>query len=473
MAGYFSFDPVVAIATPPDGFSAIGVIRISGAKSLELAQGAFRLLGKGSIGSMKAGRLYRAAVVDGQGKYLDEGMVVFFRSPNSYTGEDSLEFYLHGNPYTLRACVDAFITLGFRQALAGEFSFRAFRNGKLSLDQAESVSDLIHSQTEESAARALASLSGRNRDRLAAMRHLLIQSLAAVEVDIDFSDQGLSHLDYEGWAQQLERWVCDAEGVRTEFLRSRPVREGVRLALVGAPNSGKSSLFNALLGEDRSIVTATAGTTRDVVRESVRFGDLLVRLADTAGVRSTENEVEKEGIGRSLGEASLANLVLWVVDGAKFKEGSDSLLDELAHWKGRLSAGATLLCVWNKSDLVPAPLAPLAAACQKADVPIFCVSAVSGAGVGGLVSGLRRAAVGEAKEGGIDFALNNRRHFEVMGRSIAFVQQAILRARSAERFPDLLAGDLRSALESFGEISGEFSNEQVLTEIFSSFCIGK
>jgi tRNA modification GTPase len=363
----------------------------------------------------------------------------------------------------------ALLAKGARQALAGEFSFRAFRNGKVSLDQAESVADLISSQSEESSRRALSQLLGHVKPELALLKKELVDRLAEIEIDIDFSDQGLSIIDYAAWEKKLENWCSRVERIRQEFLDSQPLREGIRLALVGAPNSGKSSLFNRLLGEDRSIVNAQAGTTRDVVREALYLKGVLFRLSDTAGIRSTADSIESEGIDRSFGEVRLAQLVVWVFDATEMEE---ALEDRWAALRSHLASGAKVLAVWNKADQVAEPSSAWLSFFRGKQVPTAIVSAATGTGLPQLTDQLI-SFFQQSSSQAPDFLLSRRRHFEVLGAASEAVGQALEKVKNGEQFPDLLAIDLRMAMSKLGEITGEFSSDDLLNHIFAEFCIGK
>jgi len=362
---------------------------------------------------------------------------------------------------------------GARAALPGEFSFRAFRNGKLSLDEAESVADLIASRSEEGARRALNHLLGRPRGEIAALKKELVDRLAEVEIDIDFSDQGLSLFRHEEWAARLDAWCKKVESIREEFRKSQPLRDGIRLALVGEPNSGKSSLFNRLLGEDRSIVSKEAGTTRDVVRESIQIGGLLFRLSDTAGIRSTRNEIEAQGIERSYGEASSAHLVLWVFDGSEklpITEIERAEL-ELKAKAGMPASGAKIVAIWNKADL-GSPSKEWKSYFEKRGIPEAQVSALHGTGISSLLDTITQL-FSTKRNDQPDFWISRTRHYEVLGRAVDSIAQAVTKVRVGEHFPDLLAADLRAGLFCLGEITGEFTSDDLLNHIFSEFCIGK
>jgi tRNA modification GTPase len=460
---YFNTDTIASIVTAPNAVAAVGVIRISGPRAWAVASALLQNAPQPE--GVESHKLSRCTLVDEQSHTLDDAMFVWMKAPRSFTGEEVIELHLHGSPLLLRRAMQALQIAGARQAIAGEFSFRAFQNGKLSLDQAESVADLIASRSEEGARRALNHLLGKPRAEIASLKKELVDRLAEVEIDIDFSDQGVSIFQHEVWAKRLDAWVAKVEAIRAEFVRSQPLRDGIRLAFLGDPNCGKSSLFNRLLGEDRSIVSEQAGTTRDVVRESISVGGLLFRLSDTAGIRDTANEIEAQGIERSFGEASSAHLVLWVFDGTR----SHGSITDL---HARLRGDAKIIAVWNKADVAGKPPASWSSYFAERKIPAVSVSALKGQGIAellGAVTGLFAVHADDQP----DFWISRTRHYEVLGRASESVRQAVERVRGGEHFPDLLSADLRAALFGIGEITGEFTSDDLLNHIFAEFCIGK
>ncbi|MGZ3692820.1 MAG: tRNA uridine-5-carboxymethylaminomethyl(34) synthesis GTPase MnmE [Bdellovibrionota bacterium] len=474
-SGYFREDTIAAILTAPNAISAVGMLRVSGPDAWKIVAPLLKKMKGGAFEreSLHSHRLHHCLIHDNAGKLIDDGMFVWMENPNSFTGEEVVELHLHGNPHLLRRAMQAILHGGAAEALPGEFSFRAFRSGKISLDQAESISDLITSQSEESANRALGHLLGRAQPEISQLKQEIVNRLAEMEVDIDFSDQGLSTLDYEGWSSKLVRWNERVEKIRQEFLLSQPRREGIRLALVGAPNSGKSSLFNRLLGEDRSIVSMQAGTTRDVVREALNLKGLLFRLSDTAGIRATEDQIEAEGVDRSFGEVRVADAVLWIFDGVEeFAEQAKGLEKRWQALHSHVPKEARILAVWNKADQVDRPGPEWVRFLASKNITWVGVSAKTGYGLHDLIEKLTNFfAVSEAKQP--DFLISRSRHYEVLGRAQEAVLAAVRKVEAGERFPDLLSSDLREALSRLGEITGEFSTEDLLSHIFSEFCIGK
>lgn len=470
---YFNEDTIVAIATSPDVAAAVGVVRVSGPGAWSIVSPLLKTIDgdRFEAEGITSHRLYRCTVSKKDGVLLDDGMFVWMKSPKSYTGEDVIEFHLHGNPKILNSLVSELISCGGRPALPGEFSFRAFQNGKLTLSQAEAVSDLISTSTSFGAESALGHLLGRSKPAFEALKSRLTHFLAQVEVDIDFSDQGLSSLNYSEWAKGLEAWCNDIEKLRRRFIETIPLRDGIGLALVGIPNSGKSSLFNQLLDEERSIVSDEAGTTRDVVRESVQISGLTFRVADTAGIRKTPNRIESLGIDRSFGEMRSANLVLWVVDGlAESALSKEEIAEKWKVW-GEENQGRFLV-VWNKCDLVPEPSPEWVRLLSGLGLDWVPVSARTGHGISELKTKII-SIFSQGSAGPESFLIGRMRHFEVLGRALDAVKRTIGKVDAGEALPDLLSGDLREAISCLGEISGEFTTEDLLTHIFSEFCIGK
>ena len=459
---YFDDATIVAVITPANAVSSVGVIRVSGPVALSAARSICVFAQDHK--EVKPNYLYRCKVKDLEGRPVDDGLIVYMKAPRSFTGEDVVEIQLHGNPLILNRVVSLLLQFqNVRPANRGEFSFRAFQNGKIDLSQAEGIADLIASKTPLGAEMALAALEGGTKNRLMELKAKLLSLLAEVEVDIDFSDQGLSVLDYKRWRKELSDWVQEVSLARERFELSKPLRDGVRVALVGAPNSGKSTLFNTLLGEDRSIVSDISGTTRDVVRESFVLGNLLFRLSDTAGIRETSDAIESEGIKRSLGEIKNAHLVLLVLDGTEPAQVSSNYI------KGRLTEiaavneEARVLVVLNKADL---------SAPKIAGVDHISISAKAGSGIKALEKRVEEAFLG-SQEPGSNLEIGRARHFELLGGATKCIEEALKLLDTGNAPPDLLSSSLRGAMAALGEITGEFTSDDVLNFIFSEFCIGK
>ncbi len=444
-------DTIAAIATPP-GRGGIGIVRVSGPAAAEVAE---HLAGGLPRPRRAAFRTFRGAA----GEALDHGLVLFFPAPHSFTGEDVIELHGHGGPVVMDMLLERVLTCGVRLAQPGEFSQRAYLNGKLDLAQAEAVADLIEAGTREAAGGALRSLRGEFSRRVAELRTALIGLQAELEASIDFPDEGGEVALASPVAPRLGAVQAALEALRAQARRGSLLREGLTVVLLGQPNVGKSSLLNVLAGNDLAIVTAEPGTTRDVVREHIALAGLPVQILDTAGLRDSASAVEREGIHRAWRAAETADHVLLVVDD---RAGPGESERETLQ---RCPAGAACTVVRNKIDLSGgAPgLRPSGA------TPEIGVSALSGAGLDALRAHLS-ASAGRDAEAGVFLA--RRRHLDALERTAA----ALAAARAAlegETGEELIAEELRHAQRALGEISGKFTSEDLLGEIFASFCIGK
>ena len=441
-------ETIVAVATP-NGRGGIGVVRVSG--------GAARAIAKAMCGITPRPRQAQLTEFhEADGAMIDRGLALFFPAPHSFTGEDVLELHAHGSPVVLDALVRRVCQLGARAARAGEFSERAFLNGKLDLAQAEAVADLIAARSDAQARAAMRSLVGVFSRRVEALVQTIVRLRVEVEAAIDFSDDASESAS----VPRLERLFA-AAGEQFDALLSA-TRNGVRLTrgmhavIVGAPNVGKSSLLNALAGSDRAIVTDIPGTTRDVLRESVVFDGIELTLADTAGLRESADVVEGEGIRRARAELARADLVLVVVEhgGAQAAEAVlAGVPDNVAR-----------IVVSNKIDLAGG-----VSACSETNgVVTISLSARSGAGLDLLRDELKRIATGGQTDGA--FSARSR-HVLALDRAGAHLAAA--RSALTSTSPELMAEDLRAVQQALGEITGTFSNEDLLGAIFSTFCIGK
>ena len=438
-SGDLARDTIAAVATPP-GKGGIGVVRISGPRVPEIAHAL--------LGSLPAPRHATfASFRDAQGERIDQGIALYYAAPNSYTGEPVLELQGHGGPVVmqqlLRACLDA----GARLAEPGEFTRRAFLEGKLDLPQAEAVADLIDAASREAARSALRSLSG---DFSAAVRELLrelVELRALTEAMLDFPEEEVDRLHRDDAASRLAT-VSDAlEAVISKSRQGSLLREGIHAVLAGAPNVGKSSLLNRLAGEERAIVTPVPGTTRDSLRESIELDGVPVVLVDTAGMRPSSDEVERRGMERTQLELAGADLVLAVTEAGVSEPFADLPTD----------AETARIVVYNKLDLAPGFAAPPGA---------VAVSAKTGEGLDLLRRAILEAAGWSAT--GESVFLARERHMRALERARLHLQAAAVQ-------PDweFFAEELRLAQEAIAGITGEFSSDDLLGEIFARFCIGK
>ena len=441
-------DTIAAVATPP-GRGGIGVIRVSGPGAAGIAAA--------SVGTPPAPR---TAVLrtfrDSAGNPVDRGSVLFFPGPHSYTGEDVLELQGHGGPAVLDAVLQAVLAAGARPARPGEFTERAFLNDRLDLAQAEAVADLIEADSDAAASAALRSLEGAFSERVHALADSLTELRVYVEAAIDFSDEDIDFLREGGVLERLDGVREALSALRREAGRGAALREGLRVAIAGAPNVGKSSLLNRLAGRDTAIVTDIAGTTRDVLREAISLDGLPLHVADTAGLRETGDPVEVEGVRRARAEITDADRILLVVDDRTGPTAEDRrLLDDLP--------AERVILIRNKCDLSGASPGPDESGGLR-------LSATAGAGFEALVERLKACAGYRSPEAGGFSA--RRRHLDALDRAGAALDSGRERL-VAEQAGELLAEELRLAQEALGAITGTVSSDDLLGEIFASFCIGK
>lgn len=438
---------IVSPATPP-GIGGVAIVRISG----PMVAG----IGKAMLGSLPSPRQASFRIFrDATGERIDEGIALYFPGPASFTGEDVLELQGHGGPLLVAMLVAAAVELGARQAEPGEFSRRAFLNGKIDLAQAEAIADLVSAGSAQAARAALRSLDG----EFSALVHALVESLTTtrlhVEAAIDFPEEEVDFLSDSALETRLDDCAAQFASLRAGAGRGRLLRDGYQVVLVGPPNAGKSSLMNRLSGEDTAIVTEIAGTTRDVLRETLNIDGLIVELVDTAGLRENPERIEEEGIRRAREALAKADACLWVQDST----------DPAAQPAETVPARAALTIVRNKIDLTSEP-----AGLRSGDPPVVAVSARTGAGIDDLRAHLKATAgIGDLGEGAYTA---RQRHLDAIARADAHFasgRTALVERKAGE----LLAEELRQAQEALAEITGEFTPDDLLGRIFSEFCIGK
>lgn len=476
-------DTIFAPATVP-GTGAIAVVRLSGGRSLEVADKVVRVSGR-ALRDTEGYRIRFGTVSDEGGDVLDEVVVSVFRSPHSYTGEDSVEISCHSSRYIVSSLLRLLADAGARPALPGEFTRRAFLNGKMDLAQAEAVADVISSASAMQHRVAMTQLRGGYSAELGSLRASLLEIASLLELELDFSEEDVEFADRSRLRSLLEKARGRCSSLADSFKEGNAIRNGVPVAIIGVPNSGKSTLLNALLGDDRAIVSDVPGTTRDTVEDCCVIGGVLFRFIDTAGIRESSDVVESEGIRRALKKASQARIVLGVVDafGCGAADGDIADVSESVRAQVELILGAVdvsaqkVLILVSKSDKIEANKivnivneSVLSAGTKQYGVNVMPISAKEGFGLDKLRIELTSIASSGISEDGV--TVTNSRHAVAL-RSSADALSDVIAGLDRGTPGDLLAEDLRSALDCLGSITGEISSDEVLGEIFGRFCIGK
>lgn len=462
-------ETIAALATPP-GEGGIAVIRISGPDALRLTDRGFR--GKTSLASSKSHRAHVGDFFGPGGEPLDQVVATVFRGPTSYTGEDVVEISCHGGVLVSWRILSALISYGCRPAAPGEFTKRAFINGRMDLSQAEAVADLIHARSERSQKSSLQHLRGELATKINQFRAELIQTAGLIELELDFAEEGLELTEQQKVMNQLESTIETVSGLLSTYHTGRMVRDGVKVVLAGMPNVGKSSILNALLRQDRAIVTEVPGTTRDTIEESLFIHGLQFRIVDTAGLREAVDRVEQEGIRRSEDEIRTSDLLLVVLDSSR-PPGMEEM--ELAgRLVGDLRGSVPAIVVLNKIDLAGSANKEIE---HRARIlqpqAVVQVSALTGVGMDDLRESLFEASLsGGGGYGETGLTVTNSRHYyalEKARKSLQLARESLKSGASGE----FISVDLRAALDALGEITGAVTTDNILNEIFANFCIGK
>ncbi|MCI8436578.1 MAG: tRNA uridine-5-carboxymethylaminomethyl(34) synthesis GTPase MnmE [Lawsonibacter sp.] len=458
-------DTIAAMSTPP-GAGAIGILRLSGQSAVSIAETCFKPLGHSGLRDHKPRELVYGDLLDSGGQPIDRVLCTYSLGPSSYTGEDTAEFHCHGSPMVLTLGLEALFAAGARQAGAGEFTRRAFLNGRLDLAQAEAVGDLLEAQSREGARHAAGQLAGALSRRIGDIYSALVDVMAHFHAVLDYPDEDIDPFRLE----QLDAALSVQEGELNALLascgRAKLLKDGAACAIVGRPNAGKSSLLNAMVGYDRAIVTDIPGTTRDTVEERVELGGVLLRLIDTAGLREAEDTAERLGVERSRQAMERAELILAVMDGAGEFTREDREALELA-----ASSGKPWIWIASKRDLT-GPTALWTAGWEgNAPAATVSLSARTGEGLEALeraVSALYPAP--PASQAGA--LLTNARQAEAAGRAREAVRRGAA-ALEAGMPPDAVVADVEEAMSALGELTGRTVREDVTARIFARFCVGK
>ncbi len=459
----FTDDTIAAISTPL-GEGGIGIVRLSGKDSIQIADSVFLSPKNKTLTGSKSHRVLYGHIFDPQsGLNIDEVLITVMRAPHSYTREDIIEINCHGGMITLRKTLELVLQHGARLAEPGEFTKRAFLNGRLDLSRAEAVLDLIRSKTDESRRIALEQLQGGLFSKITSLRDGLTDVCVRIEAHIDFPEDEIETASRQELSDAMRLVKNDLHGLLKTYEEAKFFREGLSTAIVGRPNVGKSSLLNALLQRDRAIVTETPGTTRDVLEEYLNIKGLPLRIMDTAGIRQVEDLAEKEGVRRSIKSIENADLVIAIFDGSEPLRKEDFEVMEKVKNKNTIY-------ILNKSDL------PVIADRNSSLVPhpssFLRISATRGDGIEELKDKIVDSCLKDWKEEREGLVISNLRHKTSIGHAAVSLEKA-MKALTEDQPLEIIAIELRNSLDSLGEIVGAVTTEDILNKIFSDFCIGK
>ncbi|WP_029520422.1 tRNA uridine-5-carboxymethylaminomethyl(34) synthesis GTPase MnmE [Persephonella sp. IF05-L8] len=445
-------DTIVANATPLIP-SAVGIIRISGEKAFDIGKKLFPLKKE-----PQERKVYFGNIVDRKGNVIDEGLIVFFKAPRSFTGEDVVEIYPHGSVPVIRRIISEAIALGARMAQPGEFTKRAFFNGKIDLTQAEAIADLIEAKTEKASQAAVNLLEGKLSKQVKQLRNSLLEIVSLIEAELNFPED-VEEIDFNRVIQTLKNVISQIEKLMATYKKGERIREGIKLAIVGRPNVGKSSLFNALVGYERAIVSEYQGTTRDFIEESFSIQGIPVKLLDTAGIRETQDKIEKIGIEKALEKIQEADIVLFVFDASEGITEEDLKIYQLVKDKNPIIVG-------NKSDLI------LDKSSQKYYFKdIIFVSSKTQENLNKLEEKILQT-LNLIEDSDTDIYINLR-HYEALKKAKQILQEVLNNIENYRDHKEILMLELTEAEKYLEEITGEITTEDVLGNIFSKFCIGK
>lgn len=459
-------ETIVALATP-SGAGAIAIIRMSGKDAISIAAEVFQSVSGKNIATQKTHTIHLGTIVDGT-KIYDQVLVSIFKNPNSYTGEDVIEISCHGSTFIQQQIIQLLLRKGCRMAQAGEFTLRAFLNGKLDLSQAEAVADLISSDNEASHQIAMQQMRGGFSNELSKLREELLNFASLIELELDFAEEDVAFADRTQFNDLLNRIEFVLKRLIDSFAVGNVIKNGIPVAIVGEPNVGKSTLLNALLNEERAIVSEIAGTTRDTIEDELVIGGIGFRFIDTAGIRETIDVVESIGIKKTFEKIEQAQVVLFLVDSSQLSDNSlESLKSEIEQIKNKYPL-KTLLVIFNKMDLMTTELVENI----KSEIPnSILISAKNKTGIDNLKNQLL-SLVNTGALRNNETIITNTRHYDSLLKALEEISKVKYGIQT--NLPsDLMAIDIRQALYYFGEITGEVTNDELLGNIFANFCIGK
>ncbi len=456
-----STDTIIALSTPP-GIGAIAVIRVSGGEAIAIAEGIFQPIQEKKLSDQKSHTIHLGYIADKQ-HIIDKVLVSLFKGPNSYTGEDVIEISCHGSRYIQQEIIALFIRNGCRLAHAGEFTLRAFLNGKMDLSQAEAVADLISSENEASHSLAMQQMRGGISNEIKKLRDELTDFASLIELELDFSGEDVEFADTARLKELVTKIQNLLRNLLDSFALGNAVKHGIPVAIIGEPNVGKSTLLNALLNEERAIVSEIPGTTRDAIEDEISIKGVGFRFIDTAGIRETKDHVEGIGIKKTYEKIGKADLVLYLSEYQISTEDSKEELEQLA----AQYPDKKIVHIITKFDLAKSSDGTL----PSANSTSMYISAKTGKGIQELKETLY-ALVVEGELGADRTLLTNSRHYEALQHALTAIN-SVEKGLSDEVSGDLLAVDIRQALHHMGEITGEITTEDLLGNIFANFCIGK
>jgi tRNA modification GTPase len=446
-------DVIAALATPV-GEGAISIIRISGNGAIEKVDSIFD--GKIKLTDAKTHTLHYGNILNNNSRIIDDVLVSVFKNPNSYTGEDAIEISSHSSTIVVKNIIETLVAKNVRLAEPGEFTKRAFLNGKLDLTQAEAVADIINSRTEASLRGARNQLDGILSKKIDTLRNQLINSTSLIELELDFAEEDLEFVSKNKVLNQIENIISEIDNLLATYSFGRVIREGVNVAIVGKPNVGKSSLLNYILKESRAIVSEIPGTTRDVIREEVSIDGILFKLFDTAGIRLTDDVVEKEGVERSRNAVKNSDVIILI------DEVVNGIPNELYNELTNLIDEKRIIKVLNKSDLSNV----------DCDNSVIKISVKNETGIDELLEMLKEKALGSNSFTEKSAVINNVRHFDALSKARNDLLQATDSLKN-NLSGEFISVNLRGAEDSLGEIIGKVTADDILNNIFNKFCIGK
>src|SRR5690606_27743547 len=463
-------DTIVALATP-SGTGAVAIIRISGPEAIAIANGVFRSVKNKDLTKQKTHTIHLGHILDGN-KTLDQVLVSIFKNPNSYTGEDVVEISCHGSTFIQQQIIQLLLRKGCRMAQAGEFTLRSFLNGKMDLSQAEAVADLINSDNEASHQIAMQQMRGGFSNEIAKLREELLNFASLIELELDFAEEDVEFADRTQFKELLNRIEFVLKRLIDSFAVGNVIKNGIPVAIVGEPNVGKSTLLNALLNEERAIVSDIAGTTRDTIEDELVIGGIGFRFIDTAGIRDTKDVVESIGIQKTFEKIEQAQVVLFLVDSSQLTVHSlDNLKIEIEKIKNKYPQ-KPLVVIINKVDLLSdEDVNKITSGLSTVNCQLSTISAKQKTGI----EELKNTLLSFVNTGALrnnETIVTNTRHYDSLLKALEAIQKVRFGMESGLS-SDLIAIDIKDALYYFGEITGQVSNDELLGNIFANFCIGK